>query len=736
MKNNNMGDGEILKPSKFGIGKRLISAFSLVSGLTVIISAVSWVSINNLTDAQNDLIKTNVPAITQALNLSNVTTSLAAATPQLNAATNLEEKEASLSQIQATVSEAQNLLDQLLENNPDNSTLQSIAEDLAIFEPNIQKLAELVGTRHTLQGHVNTITEKLAKLRTSIDTDTNPFLLPLRIQYFDLVDDWKEALGDVEEQVKAGQELDISVSDQEATGLKILNTQRSIFEFRSTGQFLIGVIAESAQTTNPELLAELENLFAQNLSVMATPLSVIEEIKEAPKLKATFKELLTMGVRGDETTQVYTIRKAQFATLTEAQEILSANNLIAENLSAKVQSFVEDVENDTAAAAQNAYALATTTLTTLIVIAVISLLIAIAIGWLYVGRSIISRIHMLLDSMQKLAEGDLNASIYREGNDELAKMGHALAVLRNVSREAEALKSAQETEKQRNEEEKRQAAIRMADDFDSSVGQSISVLSSNVGDMRGRAVEMQKLSARTQDEANEVNQATNVMANDISSVASAVEELSASVSAIGHQVERNATVSHEAVKRAEEMNGNVGRLEEASKKIEEVTELISSIAEQTNLLALNATIEAARAGEAGKGFAVVANEVKSLANQTTSATEEINTLIANIQVEVKGAAATAEGFDHVIKQIDAISAEITTAVEEQGSATHEINSTVTQSAEHCSEIANRVQEITQDLGNVSDSMRQVLDGVGQVDEESQALNDNVENFLGNIRQSN
>ena len=69
--------------AKFGIGARLIAAFSVVSFLTVIVSTMSWVSINNLTAAQNDLIEDNVPAITHALNLSNTVTALTAAAPPI-----------------------------------------------------------------------------------------------------------------------------------------------------------------------------------------------------------------------------------------------------------------------------------------------------------------------------------------------------------------------------------------------------------------------------------------------------------------------------------------------------------------------------------------------------------------------------------------------------------------------------------------------------------------------------
>ncbi|MFD2205055.1 methyl-accepting chemotaxis protein [Kiloniella antarctica] len=690
---------------KFGIGKRLILAFGIVASMTILVSGISWYNLTKLNKTQIALTEESVPAITAALKLSEEISRLAATAPLLKSASSTPQRDQRFLDLQSSILSAQGYLSALNDLNVSPETVTSIQGSLGAIQPKIEELRDLGNESQIYALRRQEIGSQLSTYRDLVAKEIAPHLIKVRL----------------------------GVIDGEGEILQLFQLQQGLLDFKGSTNLLLGLLAEGGQTNTLQGIETIEQLFLTSLGSMASPLSKLTQTQEVPQLTELFQNLLKLGSKGDLQDNIFKLRKAELTALNKSDEIMETTRQLAEALSGQISDLVTNTETDIAATAEENKASSQQTELIMIAIAAASLIISILIGWLYVVRSLLRRLMGLVSSMEQIANGDLTISILRNGNDEISKMGYALAALRNVSREAQDLKEEQELSQTRMEEEKRLNSQKLANDFDASVGSSIAILSSNVTAMRNQAKEMQGLAEESQKEAQEISGASDSMSNDISTVASATEELSASISAISSLVSKSTECSGDAVNRATTMNGNITRLNEGSQEIENVISMISGIAEQTNLLALNATIEAARAGEAGKGFAVVASEVKNLSNQTTSATEDIRTLIGNIQSEISSAVDAAEQIDRVIKEISDIAGGISTAVEEQGGATREISRTVNQSATNCSVIAERVQGVSAALSKTNQSMGQVINGVQKIDEESTLLTENVEQFLNSVR---
>jgi methyl-accepting chemotaxis protein len=472
-------------------------------------------------------------------------------------------------------------------------------------------------------------------------------------------------------------------------------------------------IAKSEQMIDDKLMVAKQQFLGDKADFVAAEEAV-------RNWRPTYHQVLALvrdGKRDEAATLIKTTGAAQVAQLNERME--------------KVAGFSGE---KAAAFMRNAKATSeSVNLMTMATVAA-SLLFGLVVAFV-TARSITAPLRGLNDGMLKLASGDF--SIVLPGldrKDEIGAMARAVETFKlkaeqKARDEAEAkIKQDQIAARQRKAD-----MIKLADNFESAVGEIVDTVSSASTELEASAGTLTSTAERAQELTTVVAAASEEASTNVQSVASATEQLTSSVNEISRQVQESARMAHDAVDQAHKTNDRVSALSKAAARIGDVVELINTIAGQTNLLALNATIEAARAGEAGRGFAVVASEVKALAEQTAKATGEIGQQISGIQAATEESVGAIREISGTIEKLSEISATIASAVEEQGAATQEISRNVQQAAQGTMQVSSNITDVQRGASETGSASSQVLSAAQSLSGDSNRLKLEVGKFLNTVR---
>jgi methyl-accepting chemotaxis protein len=219
----------------------------------------------------------------------------------------------------------------------------------------------------------------------------------------------------------------------------------------------------------------------------------------------------------------------------------------------------------------------------------------------------------------------------------------------------------------------------------------------------------------------EIFKSVNTMSINTDTVASAIEQMSASMYEIG----QNASKGNELKQKAVEMSYNIGDtmtlLSKAAKDIGSVVEVIKRLSYKTNLIVINASIEATSAGEAGMGFAVVSKAIQSFAEQSNEAAENMAVHITNVQKIVSQTIHEITDTSTIIREIHSSSEHIALMVKEQISVADTILSSI-------SSVNTEAKTMTQSIDDLSNTSSTISKNTSSVAKGAAGVTENIEHL--------
>ncbi|MEK3938354.1 methyl-accepting chemotaxis protein [Bacillus sp. FSL R5-0431] len=239
------------------------------------------------------------------------------------------------------------------------------------------------------------------------------------------------------------------------------------------------------------------------------------------------------------------------------------------------------------------------------------------------GRRIAKPARSLMESANRIADGDLTGMVEVESKDEIGQLAASFQKMQGRIKELIAKISNSSSEVS-----KMSSQLRTVTNESSQSAQQVSEAMTNMSEGINDSVANITDCTTSVAEIDTQIEGVTKEVDEMKSVSSDVQEQSESGQKLVNHVLEHLNMLHDKMTNSKQA---AEELQSHSTEIESVISIITDISAQTNLLALNASIEAARVGEEGKGFAVVADEVRKLAEQSADAAKTVSDLVIGTQ---------------------------------------------------------------------------------------------------------
>ena len=410
--------------SGLGIWSRISTKLYLGIGgavaMTLAASLVGWFSFNQVGDAQARVNEGSVPELAAAFGVAQYGGILANAAPSLAAASSSLELFQESQRVDQTMLTFEEQMARLEQSDSDAASVAQIRRSADMLIANIEEIRSEVSARLQLIDQRTAQQGELVGLRNQVSAVLVP---AIDDQLFYTITGYTELDG-------------APVARSEHFSEAEVFRYRRLAELEADANIASDLLATGFTLTDESLLEPLRERFEVASSRMQRNLATLVGTRFHADAAPIFSRLDELGLGANNS---FDLAAREFAIVERNEELLAQNNQLALTLVTEVDNLVGDSQARATEATAASEQAITTARSLLLAISAVSVLGALLIVWLFVGRVLVRRIALLSDWMRRLAGGDLEVIVPISGRDEVADMAATLEVFRRHALEVQRL---------------------------------------------------------------------------------------------------------------------------------------------------------------------------------------------------------------------------------------------------------------------------------------------------------
>jgi signal transduction histidine kinase len=403
-----------------GLRGRLFLAFAGISSFAILAAVAGFIAFVAARQALDEVTTTRVPRTLEALELLRHSESLVATGPALLNAASAEEIGAVTATKNAELTAVRGILNDL-------QLADTLSPMVREIEVTIDSLATNLDDITTAAAHKDeALSERTALLRNAFSASRSFAAI-----WSNRFEEAQKQLVDLERGTGTKQADAEKLDALDQAMLAILPLDQLQRKAAEIFQLLVG----GAETDKTDELARLKEVSARDMQDMDGLVSGVDldsSTAVLPKIK-----LLTDAALGPG--GLFAVKEQELKATIEGRRLIAENTRLSGRLSDAVQAFVSVSRRQMQTAASAAITVQTMGAVALALIAALSLISSVLIVWLYIGRSIVSRLSGLSAGMLAIVAGRRDVTVPVIGDDEIAAMGRAVEVFRQNAVERDAL---------------------------------------------------------------------------------------------------------------------------------------------------------------------------------------------------------------------------------------------------------------------------------------------------------